>query len=387
MSNIRFIKEKLDDIIDFSICKSNGSQFTKSVINKNKGDIPVYGASNNENEVSYGYVKDNLVITDKNGKKIEIKYFEDCLTWNIDGSIAVFHRKGRFSLSEKVIPLVVFNALKDKVNLDYIKFCISQSKEINNFGFSNKAGKSKLKEICIPMPVTEDGEYDIEIQNHIAEKYEILEEKKSTLSKYKHKLEESLIEADLTGGYNHKSVKITDLFNPEMGDAKLVKAYCNKHKGAFPVYSGNTKKDFFNIDSYNYDGTYLSWCIDGLAGYMMVISGKFSTTCHRGVLNPKEDTDINNLDMEYLKYIIEPILRKNIKGRMGHDGENEYTSLKLNVFYKIKQKISIPIDKDGKFDLIAQQEIAQKYKKLYEVKDGICKRIEKLVSTQISLIE
>lgn len=47
---------------------------------------------------------------------------------------------------------------------------------------------------------------------------------------------------------------------------------------------------------------------------------------------------INNLNMEYLKYIIEPILRKNIKGRMGHDGENEYTSLKLNVFIKLNKR-------------------------------------------------
>ena len=62
----------LKEIIDFSKAITNGSAFTKTVINKNKGDIPVYGASKNELEVGYGYVKDNLTIVSKNKKEIKM---------------------------------------------------------------------------------------------------------------------------------------------------------------------------------------------------------------------------------------------------------------------------------------------------------------------------
>lgn len=77
----KIIERKLGDIINFEGSRTNNSQFTKTFINNHKGDVPVYGASLEENEVSYGYVADNLP---------GIKYFNDCLTWNIDGSIGIF---------------------------------------------------------------------------------------------------------------------------------------------------------------------------------------------------------------------------------------------------------------------------------------------------------
>ena len=80
MSEIIYKTFILEDIIDFDKCKTNSSSFTKTFINSNKGEIPVYGASKEIDEVGYGYVKDNLK---------GVKYFENCLTWNIDGSIAV----------------------------------------------------------------------------------------------------------------------------------------------------------------------------------------------------------------------------------------------------------------------------------------------------------
>ena len=57
--------------------------------------------------------------------------------------------------------------------------------------------------------------------------------------------------------------------------------------------------EFSFINSYDYDGKYVTWCIDGLAGYIKVIEGEFSITNHRGILIPKETKEqilnINNL--------------------------------------------------------------------------------------------
>ncbi|CAG8735534.1 3942_t:CDS:2, partial [Ambispora leptoticha] len=49
----------IDEVFDLKT-RANNSKFTKSFIEKHKGDIPVYGASGDENIVGYGYVQDNL---------------------------------------------------------------------------------------------------------------------------------------------------------------------------------------------------------------------------------------------------------------------------------------------------------------------------------------
>lgn len=157
--NFKLIKIK--DIFDLTI-KTNNSKFTKSFINKNKGSIPVYSASKFPNSVDYGYVKDNLK---------GIKYFEDCLTWNIDGSIGKAHlRKGRFSLSEKVIPLKIKESLTKSLDIYFLKYQIEKEFSLHNFGFDNKAGKGKIQDIEIQIPLT-NGAIDIDKQKMISNKY------------------------------------------------------------------------------------------------------------------------------------------------------------------------------------------------------------------------
>ena len=75
---------KVVDLFDLTV-STNSSKFTKTFVKENSGDIPVYGASS-DSLPSYGYVKDNAVIIDKDGKhEFPVRYFENCLTYNIDG--------------------------------------------------------------------------------------------------------------------------------------------------------------------------------------------------------------------------------------------------------------------------------------------------------------
>lgn len=157
---------KIKDIIDLNI-KTNHSKFTKSFIDKHKGTIPVYSASKFPDVIDYGYVKDNLP---------GIKYFDNCLTWNIDGSIGrVYYRLGRFSLSEKVIPLIVRDEFKDNIDLLFLKFAIEFEFGKHYFGFDNKAGKGKIQHIEIAIPINKDGHFDIEVQMLLSEKYKKIE--------------------------------------------------------------------------------------------------------------------------------------------------------------------------------------------------------------------
>ncbi|AVK48925.1 hypothetical protein AXY43_13325 [Clostridium sp. MF28] len=184
----------LGEIFDLSQT-SNGSKFTKTFIKSNPGNIPVYGASKFEEEVSYGYVKDNAEIVEtKNGKKIitKVRYFEDCLTYNIDGTAGyVFYRKGKFSLSEKVKPLIIVNTYKDYIDENYLKYILQPIFRMNTRGRKgpngenefSKIGKNIIQDLFIPIPVKEDGKFDLETQKLIANKYKKAETIKNALCK------------------------------------------------------------------------------------------------------------------------------------------------------------------------------------------------------------
>lgn len=169
----KFIKLAIKDIFDLKI-KTNNSKFTKTFIDKNKGTIPVHSASKFPENVDYGYVKDKLE---------GIKYFEDCLTWNIDGSIGkVYLREGRFSLSEKVIPLILQKKHKDNLDLLFLKYAIEMEFSKHYFGFDNKAGKGKIQEIEISIPTDKKGNFDLNLQKQLAEKFKRIEEIKKSIS-------------------------------------------------------------------------------------------------------------------------------------------------------------------------------------------------------------
>ncbi len=364
-----FKRVKLEEIIDFSLSKTNSSSFTKSFINSHKGNIPVYGASLDKEEVSYGYVQDNL----KN-----IKYFENCLTWNIDGSLGVFYRKGYFSLSEKVIPLYPFDSIKEQIDLNFLKYSIRFSVDYKRFGFNNKAGKGKLKNLEILIPVLEDETYDLNRQKELALKYKDIEKRKEILRNKIELLKKTRIHIEDTPNYEYREFKISELFTPKNGSSTYTKEWCQQHKGNIPLYSGNTFGAFAFIDTYDYNGEYLTWSKDGLAGYLMINRDQFSLTGHRGILIPKDTC--KNVDLLYLKLIIEPIFRANIKGRMGINGKNEYTTLNSVMINRIEEKIKIPITPDGSFDLEKQKEIAQKYATIESIKQDLYNQVLRLIN-------
>lgn len=186
---------KIKDIFDLSI-SSNGSNFTKTFIKNNRGDIPVYGASKDENLPSYGFVSENAVIKEKrNGKVFEtkVKYFENCLTYNIDGFAGyVFYRQGKFSLSEKVRPLIIKDDYKENLVPEFLKYIIEPIFRENRKGRLGDAEKNEytklyidmIEDLKIKIPINKDGTFDIEKQNQIVSKYKVIEEmKKSILEK------------------------------------------------------------------------------------------------------------------------------------------------------------------------------------------------------------
>lgn len=194
ISSYSYHEVSLKTIFDLSQT-SNGSKFTKTFIKANEGTIPVYGASKFEDEVGYGYIKDNAeIIEKKNGKetRTKVRYFENCLTYNIDGTAGyVFYRKDKFSLSEKVKPLIIVDEYKKHLDANYLKYILQPIFRINTRGRKGPNGENEFSKISrniienlfIPIPIKEDGTFDLETQKLISDKYQKAENIKNALSK------------------------------------------------------------------------------------------------------------------------------------------------------------------------------------------------------------
>lgn len=173
--------------------------------------------------------------------------------------------------------------------------------------------------------------------------------------------------------------RIPELFAIERGSGKYTKKYTQSHPGKYPVFSGNTFGEFARIDSYDYDVPCLSWAIDGLAGYMMVHRTPFSATNHRGILLPKTE----NLDIDYLRFALEPLLRHAKKGRIGDKGANEYTSLPPFMLKDIE--VGVPVNENGEVSLELQREIAETYIAIEQYKHELSSKFETLLNQRIDL--
>ncbi len=368
MSEHRFAIKELREIFDFSISTNSG--LTKTFVNNHKGLIPVYGASQNADIPSYGYIQDNL-----DG----VKYFDDCLTYNKDGASGMtFFRKGHFTISEKVVPLVIFDKYIGSLDYQYLKYVIEFEARKQQYNFANKATKITFKKLKIKIPLNSNQEFDIEKQRNLAIRYEEIENKRKKLIFKLSKIKESsVIIIDDNSSY-WKYVNCNDLFTPYNGNNKYTKEYIKLHHGSIPLFSGNTLKIFGMVDTADYNGEYLTWAKDGLAGYIMYHNGAFSLTGHRGILIPKPIC--KDINLKYISYVLEPIFRANIKGRRGDKGKNEYTTLNQDMIKKIKDTIPIPINNNGDFDIEKQKELAQKYEQIEEIKKNLSDKISELTS-------
>lgn len=372
MDETRYVIKTLDEIFDFSISTNGG--LTKTFVNKHKGTIPVYGASQNMSTPSYGFIQDGLE---------NIKYFDNCLTYNKDGTSGlVFFRKGHFTVSEKVVPLVIFDKYKSQLDYNYLKYAIENESRKQTYTFSNKATKITFKNLKIRIPVDSQGEFDISRQQFLAQRYKDIENKRFILQQRLKEIKEISVRLPKDNSVLWEDVKCSYLFIPTNGNSIYTKEYCKNHKGTIPLYSGNTEGVFDMVDSYDYDGDYLTWAKDGLAGYMMLHTEKFSLTGHRGILLPTNKCI--NVDLKYIKYLLEPIFRKNKKGREGELGKNEYTTLNSNMINNIKDTIPMPITFKGSFDLKKQKELATKYEQIENIKIQLTEKLKELTCININ---
>ena len=174
--NTNFKSEKLTNLFNI---KQGNALYTKKRIIENKwlGEIPVYSSNTKNNGL--------LIRISENNINPEDKYYDYCLTWSIDGNagtIFVRNPENKDNKKEKRFLFTLNNHCgilipkKSNLDLEYVKIILQpifyQKRKCYN---NKKLGTNQIIDIEIPIPIKEDGSYDLAKQREIAEKYKRLE--------------------------------------------------------------------------------------------------------------------------------------------------------------------------------------------------------------------
>lgn len=191
-----------------------------------------------------------------------------------------------------------------------------------------------------------------------------------------------MIHIDKEDGVEYEDVPLNSMVTHHNGNASYTKTWCQNHKGEYPIYSANNLEPISHIESYDYDGEYLTYSKNGCAGYITILKGCFSINGDRCVMSINDEY-AGKINLLYLKYYLEPVFRKNKKGRLGAFGKNEFTKLNSTMIKNLNIKVPILLTTDGFYDFEKQEEFAARYKQIDETKQGLIDKIIKITSINI----
>ena len=172
-------------------------------------------------------------------------------------------------------------------------------------------------------------------------------------------------------------ITLAELFDLKRGFSKYTKKYCLDNKGKYPVYSANNSIPLGYRNDFDFDGCYATISVNGIAGKITIINNKFSLNADRMILIPKQE----KINIDYIAYILEPLLRQQVKGRSGENGRNEYTKIERNII--LDTKIPVPFNRFGEIDLEIQKDIVEKNNKLKNIKTILGEEVEKLLNLEL----
>lgn len=353
MVEVRYKEEKINNLFDN---KRGNSKYTKKYCNDNKGEYEVYTGTTIG---SFAFIN-------------TYDYDEPLLTYTTDGENAATIKilRGKYSVGGHRAILFPKN---ENIVIDYFKWTL-QKLFFDNVkkGDVPSISWSRIKDLVILVPIDSKGNYDIEKQKEIVKKYEIVEEKKKELKEKLDYFKDVQVDFSNEIEVKTKEIPFDELFDIERGKV-ISRKYIDDNKGDYPVYSTQLDSSFGYINSYMYDGEYLIWNTDGLGGYIRRVDGKFSITNIVGIMKLKNEYK-NYVNLEYIRRILEPIFRENVKGREGIGGKNEYTKINSTMIKDLDIKINFPINEDGTFDIEKQKRIVSKYKVIEEMKNFILEK-------------
>lgn len=329
-----------------------------------KGNIPIYSANVFEPFV----FSDQSNITD-----FSVPY----VIWGIDGTFEfnIMPQGFVFGSTDHCGAIKIKN---NRINPVYLAYALEQVKHKYGFDRGLRASLSNMRSICINIPIDENGDFDIETQEDISEAVSCVKQLREIIVDKKNRIESTYVTLN-DDTINMAFFPLSEVLVPIKGKSIYTKKYGNTHSGEFPVYSASSQVPLTYIDTYDYEGKYLTWSTNGFAGTILIIDGKFSINGDRGILLPKDGRD--DLDLNYLHYTLEPIFRSMAKGRKGDKGEDEFTKLYPSMIDDIM--IPFPVNKAGDIDIEVQREIAQRYIAVDQCRADIINKLNTVLDQKI----
>lgn len=353
----------------FDIVRGDG-KYTRSYVHEHTGEYPLYSGN------TFGPF----------AQIDSYDYNVPALTWAIDGlaGYMMIHRSPFSATNHRGILL-----LKDtNIDLEYAKYTLEPIFRELKKGRQGDNGENEytslppfmIQSVKFAVPVDHNGEPWLEKQKEIAAGYVALEQTKETVVEQIANLSQVSIVPNCDE-YAIEYLPLSELFDTIKGKSKYTKKYGNLHSGPYPVYSASSQGTLTHLDTYDYDGRYMTWSTNGFAGTILILDGKFSINGDRGILVPKNGRQ--DLDFDYMKFTLEPIFRELAKGRKGDNGEDEFTKLYPSMLNDIM--VPIPVDGEGNISLSLQKEIAQKFISVQNSQKEIIEKLDALISKKISI--
>jgi type I restriction enzyme M protein len=380
-------KKTISEFKEISLTDTNyfelaiGKRVVKKDIVNITGTIPIYSANVKE---PVGYHSQSNITNFSN----------NFVLWGIDGDF-------EFNAIPKNNPFVstdhcgTIRIKSDSILPEYLMVQLESVKHKYGFDRGLRASLKNMEVVSIEIPFDKNGNIDEEKQKEIISRHEYISELKSKLSDYKKQI--NSLNIDIVKQEADVSVeKLTDLFSMNQGNAYYTKKRFigNGWSGPVPVYSSNTlnegllmKVDINKIKPseiyYQYS---LTWTIDGVGAGKIFVRNMdnpknvkkeehfFAINNHCGILIPKS----TEIDLDYIKFILQPIFYEKVKG---------YGNKKLGNNQIADIEVPVPINSKGKFDLDVQKRIADKYKKIDEIRKGVNAELNKVLETEIDFTE
>lgn len=298
----------------------------------------------------------------------------DCVLWGIDGDFEFNAIKNStpFVSTDHCGTIRIFN---QGILAEYLMIELDRCKHHYGFDRGLRSSLKNMMQVTVEIPVSVSGDFDVLTQQEIIERHNVVTDIKTKAKEYERTLKELTItvEDDLS---QCKEVLIGDIF--ELPSIKgVTKEFIQKNKGEIPVYGGKQLEEPIgyisqNLDNVKYFNNCLAWNRNGTTGYVFFHKHEFTTTDdHRPMFLKKEYE--NNINLEYARISIENILlqRFSWNDKAGKDKVE-------------KIAISIPTHPNGDFDLEAQQYIADKYKKIEEIKALLSSELKRIIDFHIT---
>jgi type I restriction enzyme S subunit len=273
-----------------------------------KGEIPVYGSGGIMTYVdSFAYDGQSVLIPRKGS--LDKIYYTEGKIWTVD---TIFYTEIDQSV---VLPKFLYYYLQAQ-----------HIERLNTAGGVPSLTQAVLSKISIPLPPLEIQREVVEILDNFANlTAELTAELAKRKKQYEH-YRDMLLNFDGGGRYDKFGIesgefrvewkRLGEIAEIQRGRV-MSKDYLREHTGEFPVYSSQTANEgvFGYIDTYDFDGEYLTWTTDGAnAGSVFYHKGKFSITNVCGLVK----TNCDVLNVKYLYYWLGANAKKYVSSGMGN---------------------------------------------------------------------